>query len=293
MGTTFSSLSNNGRSPRGLFINQDNHIFIADRTNHSIKIWKNQQANPTDVIYGNLNSPYSLFVDSNNDIYIDNGANRRIEKYSSSSDEMINVINVTSHCLCLFVDLLNNLYYIIEYSHQVDQVSVNDSNRQSKIVAGSINEGSPSNELSYPHGIYVNVNQDLYVADSNNHRIQLFHSGQTNGITILGNQSLNYPTSLILDSNDYLFIVDNQNHRIVKYDYNAVTCLVGCEGEGENQDQLALPRIIAFDNQANLFVTDQFNDRMQSFSLKTDRCESTSTTDRPIGHSSDEVEYSL
>ena len=66
------------------------------------------------------------------------------------------------------------------------KVSLNDSNSQSIAIAGTINEGSLWNQSSYPYGIYVNINFDLYVADSNNHRIQLFHYGyvQSNGITI-------------------------------------------------------------------------------------------------------------
>jgi hypothetical protein len=113
------------------------------------------------------------------------------------------VLNVSDHCLSLFVDIENNLYYIIEYNHQVFQMSLDNNIGESIIIAGNVSSGSLANELSYPHGIFVNINLDLYVADSNNNRIQLFQKGQLNGIIIIQNQSLNYPTSVVLDEFDY------------------------------------------------------------------------------------------
>ena len=57
------------RSSRGIFINKNNQIFIADRTNHSIKIWNDGENSPSKTIFGQFLSPYSLFVDENNEIF--------------------------------------------------------------------------------------------------------------------------------------------------------------------------------------------------------------------------------
>ena len=57
--------------------------------------------------------------------FIDNGIQQRIEKYSSQSDEILFITNVTDHCLALFVNQCNNLYFIIEYNHQVMKISLN------------------------------------------------------------------------------------------------------------------------------------------------------------------------
>ncbi|CAF5162608.1 unnamed protein product, partial [Rotaria magnacalcarata] len=61
-----------------------------------------------------------------------------------------------------------------------------------------------------------------YVADTNNHRVQLFLSGQFNGTTIAGVTAvsgsavnkLNSPQSLTLDSNLNLYVADTSNNRI-------------------------------------------------------------------------------
>lgn len=269
---TFSTRPTNGRSPRGLFINTNNSIYIADRTNHTIKVWLTQQSNPVSIISGDLYSPYTLFVTKNGDIYIENGARKRIDKWILDSNSMVPVINVTNHCLCLFVDMNNNLYYIVEYDHQVMKISLNNTATSPEVVAGSISAGLSANELSHPHGIFVDTNSDLYVADSSNNRIQLFPSGQSNGTTLFGDPLLNHPTGVVLDWNGFLYIVDNKNHRIVRYAEKIFQCLVGCSGEGTHADQLSLPRTMAFDSGGNIFVTDLFNDRIQNFSLQANVC---------------------
>ncbi|CAF3111387.1 unnamed protein product, partial [Rotaria sp. Silwood2] len=122
---------------------------------------------------------------------------------------------------------------------QVVKRSLNDplinSNR---VAAGLTNPGRNSNELYGPHGIFVDVNLDLYVADGRNNRVQLFKSGESNGITVAGYTSLNptitldSPSGIILDAEKYLFIVDQFNSRIVGSGLNGFRCLVGCHGLG-------------------------------------------------------------
>jgi hypothetical protein len=63
---------------------------------------------------------------------------------------------------------------------------------------------------------------NLYVADRDNHRIQFFLVGQSNGTTIAGitgisgtnSTLLNVPRSLALDNQLNLYVVDTSNHRI-------------------------------------------------------------------------------
>ena len=66
---------------------------------------------------------------------------------------------------------------------------------------------------------------NLYVADRNNHRIQLFMNGQLEGITIAGITStigsnstlLTVPWSVALDNQLNLYVADSANHRVQKF----------------------------------------------------------------------------
>jgi DNA-binding beta-propeller fold protein YncE len=162
--------------------------------------------------------------------------------------------------------------------HQVIKKSLNNTTDPTIIVAGNGSSGSLSNMLNAPWGIFVDINFDLYVADSDNHRIQLFKSGELNAITLAGSEvpgtiSLNQPSGIVLDADKYLFIVDRSSHRIVGQDSNGFRCLVGCSGSfGLESNQLKKPYALSFDSYGNMFVSDDQNHRIQKFILSTNSC---------------------
>jgi tripartite motif-containing protein 71 len=163
----------------------------------------------------------------------------------------------------------------MRYYHRVLKISLNGNQTTSTLVAGNGSSGSSANTLSYPQGIFVDINLDLYVADCSNNRIQLFHFGQMNGITVVGNGSitLNCPTGVALDADNYLYIVDNSNHRIIRYGNNTSKCILGCSGiNGSASDQLNYPQSLAFDSFGNLFAVDTDNSRVQQFFVDSSSC---------------------
>jgi hypothetical protein len=160
------------------------------------------------------------------------------------------------------------------YQHQVVAKSLNSISNITTIIAGTGCIGSTSNMLYCPLGIFVDINFDLYVADSGNNRIQLFRSGQLNGITIAGSESpnltvtLHNPTGVVLDADNYLFIADQYNQRIIGSGPNGFRCLVGCSGSpGSASNQLSFPVSLSFDSYGNMFTTDNGNSRIQKFIL--------------------------
>ncbi|CAF1027611.1 unnamed protein product [Adineta steineri] len=237
-------------------------------------MWQEESINPTAIIHGNFTEPTSLFVTSNGDIYIDDGEkNGRVQKWMADTNIFVTVMNVSSRCTGLFVDINNALYCSMSGHHQVVKRSLNDAVTASGRVAGTSIYGPASNELFYPGGIFVDVNLDLYVTDCNNDRVQLFHSGELNGTTVAGSKSLNptisldCPSGIILDADKYLFIVDLRNNRIIGSGLNGFRCLVGCYGKGSQSNQLYQPSSLNFDHSGNMFVTDQNNHRIQKFLL--------------------------
>ena len=138
------------------------------------------------------------------------------------------------------------------------------------IVAGTGTAGFTSSMLDNPHGIFVDINFDLYVADCSNNRIQLFQLGRSNALTVAGSTAagtitLNCPTAIVLDADKYLFIVDNGNHRVVGSGPDGFRCVVGCSGGGAAANQLYYPSCLSFDSYGNLYVADQGNSRIQKF----------------------------
>jgi hypothetical protein len=235
-------------------------------------VWNEGSINSTKIVSGNFTYPISLFVTSNGDIYIDDGyKNGRVQKWISTTETFVTVMNVTSSCTGLFVDIKDNLYCSMNDHHRVVKRSLNDPHMTSVIVAGTGISGMTANQLSFPRGIFVDVNLDLYVADCGNHRIQLFQSEQSNGTIVAGSTSpyptiaLLCPNGISLDASKYLFIVDTSNHRIVGSGPNGFRCIVGCYGYGSKSNQLNTPFSFSFDRSGNMLVIDQINQRIQKF----------------------------
>ena len=180
------------------------------------------------------------------------------------------VMEPNGSCYGLFVDINDVIYCSLTDHHQVIKLSQNTNPGVPTIVAGNGSAGSTSDLLDSPRGIFVNINFDLYVADCNNNRIQLFPTGQLNGTTVAENIALDCPTSVILDGDDNLFIVDSNNHRILASNGSNFRCIAGCSHtNGSSSTELNYPQSIAFDSYGNIYVTDRDNDRVQKFILQT------------------------
>ncbi|CAF1084974.1 unnamed protein product [Adineta steineri] len=279
-GSTFANQSIVGEDPVAIFVNTNNTIYVANRENNTIVIWHEENLNPTMIIHGNFTQPRSLFVTSNGDIYIDDGDyNRLVQKWSAATGTFVTVMNVNSSCDGLFIDINDTLYCSMSFNDQVVKRSLHDSEMNSnRVAAGTGIRGSALDQFADPAGIFVDVNLDLYVADCLNNRVQLFQSGESNGITVAGYKSqtptieLYYPTGIILDAEKYLFIVDRNNHRIVGSSLDGFQCLVGCYEGGSQSNQLNIPVSLSFDHSGNIFVTDRVNNRIQKFQYLEELC---------------------
>ncbi|CAF5114008.1 unnamed protein product, partial [Rotaria sp. Silwood1] len=92
-------------------------------------------------------------------------------------------------------------------------------------VAGGNGNGSETNQLNWPYGLYVDDDQTIYVADCYNHRIVEWKSGATNGKVVAGRNGsgngadqLNYPFDVIIDKESDSFIIsDGANNRVVRW----------------------------------------------------------------------------
>ena len=271
--TSFANEIFVGQFPSGIFVNSNNSIYIPNTETGEIHIWQNENhLNPTKSISNNLLLTGSIFVTTNGDIYVDNGYNGRIDKWIRENETWTSVMmNVTSTCYALFIDIYEGLYFSMPgYNHRVDKKW---SNGTTTIVAGTGVQGSESEMLYGPTGIFVDINLDLYVADSGNNRIQLFRLNQRNGITVAGNGSVNvtiqlkWPTGIVLDGDQHLFIVEFGNHRIIGSDENGFRCIFGCS----RNNQLFYPQAMSFDSYGNIYVTDRSNDRIQKI-VKNNIC---------------------
>lgn len=242
-------------------------------------IWYEGNNTSAQNISGNWSKPFSLFPTTNEEIYIDDGSSyNRVDKWNVRQSVAMPVMYVCSPCYDLFVSVSNFLYCSMHDDHQVVAKHLSNVLSPFTIVAGKGIAGSTSSMFNYPNGIFVDTNQDLYVTDCFNHRVQRFPLGQLDGITAVGSAApgtiaLQCPTAIVVDADKYFFIVDHFNHRIVGSGSNGFRCVCGCSGgSGAAANQLLFPISLSFDSYGNIYVADRGNNRIQKFILATNSC---------------------
>ncbi|CAF0861724.1 unnamed protein product [Rotaria sordida] len=278
-------------APVGIFLDNNYTLYISDRDNH--RIVKYVVNATTGVVVagtgtaGNsasqLRSPKGVAVDQMSAIIVADGANFRIQRFPFGSTVGTTVaINSSANLIGdmrdLHIDVNNNIY--VTDSDYSRVVKFFPDNGIGVILAGNSGAGSAAHQLQGSYGNFIDGNDTLYVADSGNHRVQMWPAGATNGTTIAGITSttgtgllrLKSPMQVIVDNNGYYYIADSGNNRIVKWTSNYAaggTCIAGCTGSAGNaSNQLNTPRDLKFDASGNLYVSDRDNNRVQKFMLE-------------------------
>jgi hypothetical protein len=277
--TTLINSSMSSEQFVSLFVDSNNTVYAAERSNQRVLVWADGSTNPTTILTVNFSNIMSLFVTVNGDIYIGSQMDHyRVDKWPTNSAYHTPVMDVDDSCFALFVDTDNSLYCSIFFRHLVVKKSLNDDSEALITVAGTGFSGSAPDQLNSPYGIFVDINFDLYVSDFGNQRIQLFRYGQLHGITVVDGINslkipLNRPSWMLFDADMYMFIADNKGHQLVRSSHNGFRCLVGCStGPGSATDQLNEPSVIAFDSYGNIYVTDYKNNRIQKFTFISTSC---------------------
>ncbi len=175
---------------------------------------------------------------------------------------------------------------------------VQGSNTATKLIgqiswgAGGANGGSAisANGFSYPTGLTLDSNNNLYVCDRNNNRVLFFLANSTTASRVYGQlgdfttatankgslsaDSLSNPQGVALDSMGNLFIADALNNRVLFYLAGSTTA-TRCYGQfgqfnlatvnngGISANSLYYPISLTFDISLNqLYIVDYSNNRV-------------------------------
>jgi hypothetical protein len=152
---------------------------------------------------------------SDGDIHVDNGIyNRRINQWMLNATSVSIAMPVLDLCFCLVVDLADRIYCLLVHFHEVVRQSSISYSSIITIVAGIGTNVNTSDSLSSSRDILVITQYYLYVADSQNNRIQLFPSGELQAVTVAGTGApgtitLSCPAAVVLDHDGYFSFTDN------------------------------------------------------------------------------------
>lgn len=128
--------------------------------------------------------------------------------------------------------------------------------------------GGGLGQLAYPLGIATDPNGNIYVADSGNHRFQIFAAGGKPLAAVPLPASASGvppdPTDVAVDpARQRLYVTDNDNHVIHVYNLAERRFEAVWGGPGRDQRQFRFPFLIDTSPEGYLFVAEPINTRVQ------------------------------
>ena len=269
--------------PSGMVIdNKDDMLYVADTRNHQIRIFEltdgdncpsgTEEVEEDEVCFvadfgssgsteGKFDEPAGVAFDEDESIlYVADTENDRIQSFEMVSG---------STCPSGTEKIINGVCFIEEFG----------------------SSGSTDGKFTSPEGLaFDEVNDLLYVADTENDRIQMISTvGSSNSISFseeFGSQGssddeFDMPTDLAIDDNDNLYIVDSKNDRIKVYDLTSGDdCPSGTDdvikdevcfddifgSSGTSNGRFDIPTDLAVDpDTGDIYVIDSNNNRVQKF----------------------------
>ena len=241
--------------PHGVAIDGDGNVFIADTDNH--RIHKVDAASGTistiagtgeegysgdggSATQAQLRYPSGVTVDGAGNFYIADSGNNRIRKVSAFTGTISTIAGTGEQ--------------------------------------GYSGDGGPATQaqLGYSHGVTVDGAGNLYIADSDNHRIRMVDAASGTISTIAGTGErdyggddgpateahLNHPRGVAVDGAGNLYIADGDNHRVRKVDAatGTISTLAGTTAVGDgvpaSSSQLVQTRSVAVDGTGHVYIAD-------------------------------------
>ena len=267
-------------SPIGIVIDASGYIYVADSANNRI-----QKLSPDGALItkwgtygeadGQFRVPRWMAIDGNGDVYVTEADFNRIQKFTANGEfikkwgssgsgdgqiDRVAGIATDSSGNVYVVDLGN--YRIQKFSSKGVFITKWGSHGSGDGEFAMI-EGEPPNA-----GITIDENNNVYVIDPGNHRIQKFNS---DGAFITkwgrygsGDGEFNSPCGIFVDVNGSIYVTDSGAQQYSIHKFNSEGEFItrwGVPGSGDGQFTSAAG--IAVDSSGNVYVTDGGNNRIQ------------------------------
>jgi trimeric autotransporter adhesin len=252
-------------SPMGVVVDMQRNVYIADTFNNRIRMIASSTGIITTIAgtgtYGDsgrgglatlamLNNPVGLAVDpSTGNLYIADSLNNRIRMITMSTGIITPVAGsgvpgyggagglatsaLLSYPTRMTVDASGNLYFADQNNNRVRKVTKSTGTINTVAgtgVAGNSGDGGLATacRLFKPSDVAVDVQGNLYIADSFNSRIRMVDASSGNINTVAGTGVAGYggdrgsalaaqlfrPVAIEVDMNSVLYIADTYNNKV-------------------------------------------------------------------------------
>lgn len=305
-------------SPKGIAIDSAGNLYIADTNNHRIRkigtdgVITTIAGTGTGTFGGDnaaatlarVNSPQGVAVDGSGNVYIADTSNNRIRKINTSGTISTVAGNGTGGYLAdnvmatttrinaprgVALDNSGNFYIADTSNNRIRKV---DTSGLITTVAGTgtasfSGDGgvATSATIRAPQAVTLDSANNLYIADTTNHRIRKVSSGTITTLTGTGSAGyggdggvatigqISSPAGIAVGSTGNVYIGDTGNLRVRKISGGLITTFAGTgsatyggDGGPVSNAQFTNPQLAVFDGAGNIYLSDSGSHRIRKVS---------------------------
>lgn len=306
-------------TPHGVAVDAAGNVYIADTQNNRLRkvaasdgTIATLAGNGSPAFGGDggpaadalLNYVPDVSIDGNGNLYLSDEHNHRVRKITAADGKIATLAGNGSEgysgdggpatnaqlgsYLYVASDAVGNVYISDTNNHRVRKLATDGT---ISTVAGNGSDGyggdagpATAAQLSSPNGIALDGSNNLYIADTNNHRVRkVAANGSISTVAGNGNAgsagdggqatvaNLMWPAGVAIDSIGNLYIADSGNNRIRKVSTSGYISTVagdgtwgfGGDGGPALSAQLKQPSGVVVDLFGNLLIADTANNRVR------------------------------
>ncbi|MCW3491151.1 6-bladed beta-propeller [Dethiobacter alkaliphilus] len=253
----------------------DNLIYISDTSNRRVVVLDEQGryvrsiGDTTQDNWPGLSFPYGIVVVEEK-IYVADAGTQKVTVFDLEGNflsffgekDLVKPVNIV---------FKNQHFYFTDVGRQ--QIVILDKQGDEVYAFGVYGKDGNPGELNYPNGLAVGNDGRIYVADTNNSRIQVFTS---EGEFLIAWQKevgsstsiFSAPMNISLDKNNNLYVADAVSNRIVVLNQLGEISRTIAGVQGENAGPFSLPTGVYVDVNQRLLVSDTGNRRLVIYNLE-------------------------
>ncbi|MHB9093794.1 MAG: NHL repeat-containing protein [Eubacteriales bacterium] len=257
-------------------------VYVIDSVNHRVlvldyngkylsEIGKPQiKAGKVNAKPGDLSTPVGITM-ANGEIYVSDADTRRIHVFNQDG-KFLRYFAGGKVALPATVYFKNGKFYVFDaFAHTL---RVFDSTGKQLLAFGK--RGAQEGDLNYSFGVYVDDNGNIYIADSNNNRIQVF-DGQGKFKQVWKGQDADssggysIPRGMAVDSKGNFYTAEalSSDIAVTKPDGSVATRFSYAEPPKDGvEDKLRAPTSVFIDPNQRLYVNDFGNSRVLVYKIR-------------------------
>ena len=267
------------KDPTGVLVNHNGEVVVSEWDGHCVSVFSPRGEKLGSFgghsrfgMEGNFRNPHGLAIDVEGNIFVADCNFCRIQKFTAQGGFLKAETTLRAYSGILDIPYPRGIAFNI--SNSMVYVSCNNGSililKSDLSYVGTFGErGSGNGQFDTPRHIACDSTGKVYVADSGNHRIQVF-TAEGKFLTVFGGRGcgggrgeLCFPFGVAIDSSDRVYVGEHMNYRVSVFTSEGqfVTSF-GSEGNGPGEFQE--PKGLAVDKSGVLYVCDSSN-RIQLF----------------------------